>query len=390
MADGSSRNAQVHQDLEADFADTNELEAEEPSTPPTNRFWGFSGSLLAFIIGGLIMEGLMFMMSTPQVPLWSTMPFFFIPFFMLLFCTWFWHAKITTLGTVTQQFLVGLTFVTSCVCIAQMMLVGFWIVFVVGVDGEAQQQVPYENQTLIGDAVSNITATASETASEFWQDFSTFVFLSLIALPIPECAATYLVTTQSNRANHHNKNFVINSFYIALGYATGQSLLGVISQALREESRYARYIVPEVPWYELLLWAFNFLAMSAPLQMLVGYGVGLLIAEAREKHTDVSWRRCNFVAWVVRSVYYILYCGWVFIGFWNLWVFVVGAAVEGVLFIIWIKKVESTMPADYLAKVGYLHMFGYGVIPQVEELYDHEMVSCSPAAPNDTQPSTAL
>jgi len=33
-----------------------------------------------------------------------------------------------------------------------------------------------------------------------------------------------------------------------------------------------------------------------------------------------SWRRCNFVAWVVRSVYYILYCGWVFIGFWNLWV----------------------------------------------------------------------
>lgn len=37
---------------------------------------------------------------------------------------------------------------------------------------------------------------------------------------------------------------------------------------------YIRYIVPEVPWYELLLWAFNFLAMSAPLQMLVGYGVG--------------------------------------------------------------------------------------------------------------------
>jgi len=46
-----------------------------------------------------------------------------------------------------------------------------------------QQQVPYENQTLIGDAVSNITATASETASEFWQDFSTFVFLSLVPPP---------------------------------------------------------------------------------------------------------------------------------------------------------------------------------------------------------------
>lgn len=47
-----------------------------------------------------------------------------------------------------------------------------------------QQQVPYENQTLIGDALSNVTATASETASEFWQDFSTFVFLSLVPPPL--------------------------------------------------------------------------------------------------------------------------------------------------------------------------------------------------------------
>lgn len=81
-----------------------------------------------------------------------------------------------------------------------------------------------------------------------------------------------------------------------------------------------RYVVPEVQWYELLEWAFNYLAMSAPLQMLVGYGVGLLIAEAREKQRPNSWRRCNAVAWVVRAVYYLFYCGWVFLGFWKSWV----------------------------------------------------------------------
>eukprot|EP00667_Euglena_gracilis_P008038 EG_transcript_8129 len=394
MASTESRQAHLRDELEADFEDHNELEAPDDQPEAPNKFCEFNSGVAAFLAGGLVLEGLMYLISTPEVPLWSVLPFFFIPFGVLVLCTWFWHYKITTFTNVIQQFLVGGTFVTSCVCIAQMMLIGFWIVFIIGFSGSdgSESNSATKNQTAVvngtGDDPFNITIVTGDpgqsasSAEELWRDWATFFFLSLVALPMPECAATYLVTVQSNLANHHSKNFVINSLYVGLGYATGQSLLGVISQALREESRYARYVVPEVQWYELLEWAFNYLAMSAPLQMLVGYGVGLLIAEAREKQRPNSWRRCNAVAWVVRAVYYLFYCGWVFLGFWKSWVFITGVLVEALLFIIWIKRVERTMPADYLAKVGYLHMFGYGVLSQVEEVGDsQEMTTAGPADP---------
>lgn len=398
MESTQTRRANLHDELEADFEDVNELEGPEEQPIVPNKFWEFNSGVLCFIIGCAFLETLMAIMSTPKVPLWSTLPFLFIPFLLLVFCSWFWHAKITTVGTVIQQFLVGATFVTSCVSIAQSMLYSFWIVFAVGFASYKDQSFDsLTNATELWNTTVNMTnasfspaptnSTQDVNAVTMWKDVATFLFLSLISFSVPECLVTYYVTIQSNYANHHNKNFIINSLYVGLGYATGNSFLLVVSQALREEIVYAKYVFPKVPWYDLILWTANYLVMSAPLQMLVGYGVGLLIAEAREKGRPVSWKRCNLMAWIVRSFYYFFYFGWVYMQWWNSWVFLACVLVEAIGFVVWIKLLERTMPAEYLAKVGYLHAFGYGVIPQVEDLsgYEqHEMTSATPQQPGDS------
>eukprot|EP00997_Jenningsia_sp_PLL12_P009820 NODE_686_length_1512_cov_46.676008_g565_i0.p1 GENE.NODE_686_length_1512_cov_46.676008_g565_i0~~NODE_686_length_1512_cov_46.676008_g565_i0.p1 ORF type:complete len:299 (-),score=59.81 NODE_686_length_1512_cov_46.676008_g565_i0:194-1090(-) len=188
------------------------------------------------------------------------------------------------------------------------------------------------------------------------------LWLSWVAAPIPEGLVMYRVIATSNPEHVHNKIFIINSLYTALGYATSQSLMVTITIS----HIWAVVEASSLSLYRLLVLAGSYFLFTAPLQILVGYGVGLLIAEGIEYNVPVFWR-AQLTAWLVRSLYYTSFTVvslFVKIEF----LFYLCAIVILGAFVVYIKYKERHMPPAYLARVGYMHAFGYGMLPQVEEL----------------------
>lgn len=290
----------------------------------------------------------------------------------------------------------GSTFVVSCVTICQRVLIGLFLMFTAGmytptwtvVEGPPTNvslnltnasslaatglnatvnttlMINGANGSLVQPSDNNTNTSGREkfyVLEAGWYDYFQWGFYTMVALPLPECLATYLVTIQSNQANHHNKNFVVNSLYVGLGYATGQTFLILLST----------YYVPGTAWYDILHLACSYMIMSAPLQMLVGYGMGLMIAEAREKELSSVALRTNTFAWFVRSIYYVFF-GLLYYQVYSMLAFHGSCLVLYVITIAYIKHVERSMPAEYLAKVGYMHFFGYGRLAQVDELLDDD------------------
>uniref|UniRef100_A0A7S1I347 Uncharacterized protein n=1 Tax=Eutreptiella gymnastica TaxID=73025 RepID=A0A7S1I347_9EUGL len=408
---------------EVDFETNNQELGHEHTEQTPEKFCSLSSGVVAFAVGAIALWFMIWMISTPQVPLYSTYPFFFIPLVLMLGATWWWHSRITSITHVIYHFLVGATFVVSCVFIAQMLLLGVWFMFEMAILPPTYQyrvvhppefpnvtvnstnlssaggpSLPYKVNGTVTDAALDAALRAKAAGNSTGLDDLpedsyylekvahplsaplTLFYLSMVALPVPECAATYMVTSQSNRFHGHNKNFIINSLYVGLGYATGQSLLGMVTIAVQSGGGYTSeyYKVIDIPWYELLLMAFEYLIMSAPIQMLVGYGMGLLIAESREKNLPGRVvHRANYVAWCVRAFYYFFYFG-LYFQYWGIAMFTIAALIEAALFIWYIKRIERTMPAEYLAKVGYLHAFGYGMLPQVEEYAQEQEMPARP------------
>lgn len=196
------------------------------------------------------------------------------------------------------------------------------------------------------------------------------VFFSFVFVALPEEYLKYSLTNKNfSSPAHRAKADLIYATAIALGFATGQCLFLLTLTGLQE-------IAQQYPVIMFRL-TFELIMFFVPLHCLTGYQIGLRITirdyylqhpSPNQPRYSSSIKGILFYPVLLRgfSILVFAFCellsatyGWTY-GW-------VGGVVGNVLFcllcIIGTKRVERQLPADYLRRVGYLHMMGYGVLP---------------------------
>lgn len=326
----------------------NEMEQTTIALEAEHRFWSLQlagmGTLAAFAFLWLIIY---IVLNVTALLLY---PFYFLPLLLCFGWSYRYHSNITTIGDLLLKFGSGF------ICLA--------FVFVM-------QLVLALGLIMIAWA---FRASGSRASHIF--HLLSVLYLCVVAVPIPEGFVLLQVTIQ--RTHRHNKSFIINALYTNLGYATAQAMMvTLIGQLPKSTDDFSAFT-----WGTLLLYSLVYFLWCGPMQMLAGYLQGLVIAEAQEKQLPTPILRAQVLPWAFRSTYYLLFTIPALVssylqlpGYTPLAVFFVGTALLFAGFIAFVKHVERQLPPSYLARVGYLNAFGYGLLPQVEELnsQDKEM-----------------
>ncbi|CAM9531651.1 unnamed protein product [Chrysoparadoxa australica] len=114
-----------------------------------------------------------------------------------------------------------------------------------------------------------------------------------------------------------------------------------------------------------------FFSLTVPLHVLSGYLIGLETTRKTPFHKVALWpfalrSLCSVQAWFMSwlcSKYISNDSGPILATILGLW-FPIGVAI---VMVRRIKQVEQDLPQEYLSRVGYLHAFGYGVLPSGDE-----------------------
>merc|ERR1712013_656417 len=180
--------------------------------------------------------------------------------------------------------------------------------------------------------------------------------------------------------NQITKVHTITSTATALGYSMSTGALWTLFVAvmLKEDDD------KDGDKYSLFGWLFLITLIIAvvamPMHLVTGYVTGCKITQkdiewANENHAEASPRnRLPFLAYLPAVYYNIFvraaYLFFLFIGFLVLQfsvsgvvIALIGIVVDYVLLISHAKKVERSLPFDYLQRAGQLSIFGYNVLP---------------------------
>eukprot|EP00995_Heteronema_vittatum_P000974 NODE_1134_length_1058_cov_243.406343_g780_i0.p1 GENE.NODE_1134_length_1058_cov_243.406343_g780_i0~~NODE_1134_length_1058_cov_243.406343_g780_i0.p1 ORF type:complete len:320 (-),score=92.10 NODE_1134_length_1058_cov_243.406343_g780_i0:98-1027(-) len=289
------------------------------------------------------------------LPFWAVYPFFFLPLLVLVLYSWRYHSNVTDLAHLLLCFLLGGTAVLLATFLVQ------WALDAI---------------------IVSVAHAAARRVHDYgsWRRLYLYVLVTqALAYPLPEGIATYVGAVTLRRGILHPKSFVVNSLYTAAGYTTGQSmaLMCLVTSFVVAQSSGIRHPIPMAfAWHQLLAVSIGFLAFGYPLHMLTAYAVGLQVArhdqlETRTTRTRaVTFCRCQLISYVARAFYYCTFA--VFVLYYHfripyLFGFPVCALITCAVLIYISKFTERQMPASYLARAGYLHLFGYGVLPQLDE-----------------------
>eukprot|EP01012_Entosiphon_sulcatum_P029027 TRINITY_DN3526_c0_g1_i1.p1 TRINITY_DN3526_c0_g1~~TRINITY_DN3526_c0_g1_i1.p1 ORF type:complete len:368 (+),score=68.96 TRINITY_DN3526_c0_g1_i1:138-1241(+) len=325
-------------------AATGEASASEP--PVAHKHCSLQAVGIASLISFAFLWLLLFLLLGPLAVV--LYPFFFVPLGGMLLVSYRFHNHLTTVGNLLFKFATGF------VCMAFVFMMQ--LVLAMGV------------------IVIALLVRGSQAAAV--RHFLELIYLCCVAIPIPEGLVLYQVTVQ--RTHRHNKSFIVNALYTNLGYATAQAMM--VSLLIGMPKKPDDFSA--INFGAMLLYALLYFLWCGPMQMLAGYLQGLIIAEAQETDQPIPFVRAQIMPYCFRSTYYLLFtvpalltAVWKLPSSTPIVVFFVGAALLFLGFIVFIKKVERRLPPSYLARVGYLNAFGYGLLPQVEELttQDKEM-----------------
>eukprot|EP01001_Neometanema_parovale_P009619 NODE_5859_length_902_cov_4.281130_g5632_i0.p1 GENE.NODE_5859_length_902_cov_4.281130_g5632_i0~~NODE_5859_length_902_cov_4.281130_g5632_i0.p1 ORF type:complete len:295 (+),score=5.82 NODE_5859_length_902_cov_4.281130_g5632_i0:130-885(+) len=189
-------------------------------------------------------------------------------------------------------------------------------------------------------------------------------FLCAFLLPIPESIGSHFTISYTiGQRRNNTKVIIVGCLYVALGYATTQSIAVLI----------LLYNQFSTPLFGLVAFIAAFFAIGAPLHLFVAYGVALVIAKHREGtgmsvpiRTRGPFLRSFLFSYLTRCAYYALFVA-MFMLEMPVWIFIICAFTLCVIMVFVIKWMERHMPPAFLARSGYFHAFGYGVISQVED-----------------------
>jgi len=172
----------------------------------------------------------------------------------------------------------------------------------------------------------------------------------------------HLVTVETETKAH-----LMHATAVSTGYASAQALFWTLVAHGSMSTTSSKYVNS----FELQL-AFSFLiafcvtCVGTPLLVLAGYLIGLETTRGTGLLDSIKWPT------YLRSFYYLSAIGWLLVlpGLWGLVPFILTNVAVSFCMVRRIKSVERDMPIEYLRRVGYLALGGYGVLD--EDDHDHQ------------------
>eukprot|EP00903_Cladosiphon_okamuranus_P005554 g5530.t1 len=147
----------------------------------------------------------------------------------------------------------------------------------------------------------------------------------------------------------------------SVGYSVGFSFLAIGALDRWVDRMLGIEMNSSLDWKVAMLVLLLTVVFGTPMHVLSGYLVGLEVT--RQTH----FMKVALYTFLIRSLFMLnifLWCG-IFPG--SVKPIVAGLLLSNVLIcaamVYRIKKVEATLPVEYLQRVGYLQAFGYGVLP---------------------------
>jgi len=198
--------------------------------------------------------------------------------------------------------------------------------------------------------------------------FAAFLF-ALFIISFPEEYLKYTFTAKSFTSwSERRKADLIYATGAALGFATGEALF-MVWQIARVQ-------------YQLLLEDSTLVRITAllvlffvPLHCLTGYQIGLRLTlkEYYIAHPEEAERAPPFSSTIMGIIAIpvvlrtSLICFWLFFELMDDGVSWIGGVVVNIIIclvcLVVSKRLERRLPRDYLRRVGYLNVMGYGVLP---------------------------
>eukprot|EP01062_Namystynia_karyoxenos_P071095 TRINITY_DN66501_c0_g1_i1.p1 TRINITY_DN66501_c0_g1~~TRINITY_DN66501_c0_g1_i1.p1 ORF type:complete len:435 (+),score=180.93 TRINITY_DN66501_c0_g1_i1:77-1306(+) len=236
----------------------------------------------------------------------------------------------------------------------------------------------------IGGAVADeYSGSSSASREDYVQRNPTFIltllvflFVSGVLWALPEELLKYYVAKLRFNTWGDSTSHLLGSMAVACGYATTQSFALVTIEDL---------ITPtQKSFVELLVAVVLTALFLMPLHLLSAYIIGLRLAWLKEHENQGqaalpdATGTCRMVLPVplmLRSVFYWVYTSamvftWVHPIFNG--IAVLAALIVVVRALFYARQLEMAMPPSYLGRVGYMHAFGYGVLPQVQQWEEQE------------------
>jgi len=199
--------------------------------------------------------------------------------------------------------------------------------------------------------------------------FAAFLF-ALFVISLPEEYLKYTFTAKSFSSwSERRKADLIYATGAALGFATGEALFAVWQfERLQSELQLEDSTLVRITALLVLFFL--------PLHCLTGYQIGLRLTlkeyyQAHPESAPSSHQAGNSVLRIIGVPVILrttLICFWIFFEMIDDGVSWIGGVIFNILIclvcLIISKRLERQLPRDYLRRVGYLNVMGYGVLPE--------------------------